>query len=424
MRVAVFGAGYAGLTLARELESELPADAELVVVDEDGSHLVQHELHRVVRRPGLADEIVVDLHDVLDRAIVREATVTDLDTAAGVATLDHGDVVPGTDGEDESTTVVGEPTATAGETRLQYDVGAVCLGAATNYYDLVGVEEHSTPLKRIDHAEQVRADFLDAVAAGDPVDPTRVVVGGAGLSGVQVAGELAALASDEGARESTEVVLLEQEATVAPRFPENFQRAVRDELEARDVRVETGRAVARADDDAITFTDDETMAYEQLVWTGGIRGSDALDGERPVVRNTLRYEDGTFVVGDAGRIVDTNGEAVPASAQAAIREAGVAADNIARLVEHERSGTGGFEPRLDGYRFDSLGWLVSIGDGAVAQVGPTVLRGQAAKALKTSVGAGYLSSVGAVENAVDLVREEVGWPDGEDDDSVEKSETE
>ncbi|MFC7138974.1 NAD(P)/FAD-dependent oxidoreductase [Halosimplex aquaticum] len=398
MRVAVFGAGYAGLTLARRLESELPEEVELVVVDEDGSHLVQHELHRVVRRPDLVAEIVVDLDDVLDRATVREATVTDVDTAAGVATLDGGD----------------------GQSRLDYDVGAVCLGAETNYYDLPGVEAHGTPLKRLADAERVRADFFDAAESAGADDPARIVVGGAGLSGVQVAGELAALASDEGAGASTEVVLLEREASVAPRFPENFQRAVADELETRGVRVETDRRVAGADGDAITFADGEAMAYDQFVWTGGIRGPDALDGERPVVRNTLRYEDGTFVVGDAARVVDTDGEAVPASAQAAIREARVAADNIARLVEHERSGDGGFEPRLDGYRFDSVGWLVSVGDGAVAQVGPTVVTGRAAKALKTSVGAGYLSSVGAVENAVDLVREEVGWPEGEEDDAAER----
>ncbi|WP_436927233.1 NAD(P)/FAD-dependent oxidoreductase [Halosimplex amylolyticum] len=398
MRVAVFGAGYAGLTLARELESALPEEVDLVVVDEDAAHLVQHELHRVVRRPDLAAEIVVDLDEVLDRATVREATVTDVDTAAGVATLDDGD----------------------GRSRLDYDVGAVCLGAETNYYDLPGVEAHGTPLKRIVDAERVRAEFFDAVEEAEPDDPVRIVVGGAGLSGVQVSGELAALADDEGVGASTEVVLLERERSVAPRFPENFQRAVADELETRGVRVETDSRVANAGDDAITFADGETMTYGQFVWTGGIRGPDALDGERPVVRNTLRYEDGTFVVGDAGRVVDTNGEAVPASAQAAIREARVAADNVARLVEHERSGSGGFEPRLDGYRFDSVGWLVSVGDGAVAQVGPTVLRGRPAKALKTSVGAGYLSSVGAVENAVDLVREEVGWPDGDEDDSAER----
>ncbi|QPV63657.1 FAD-dependent oxidoreductase [Halosimplex litoreum] len=389
MRVAVFGAGYAGLTLARELESSLPESVDLVVVDEDASHLVQHELHRVVRHPGLAEEIVVDLDDVLDRATVREATVIDLDTAAGVATLEE-------DGTTEA---------------LSYDAGAVCLGAETNYYDLDGVAERATPLKRLTDAEAVRAEFLDAVDAGTVDDPARVVVGGAGLSGVQVAGELAALAREEGARDAVEVVLLEQEDSVAPNFPENFQRAVREELDARDVRVETGRAVANADDETIAFADESTQDYDQFVWTGGIRGPDALRGERPVVRGNLRYEDGTFVVGDAGRIVDTDGQAVPASAQAAIREAGVAADNIVRLVDHERSGEGGFEPRLDGYRFDSLGWLVSVGDGAVAQVGPKVLRGRSAKALKTTVGAGYLSSVGAVENAADLVREEVGWPD-------------
>jgi NADH dehydrogenase len=402
MRVAVLGAGYAGLTLAKRLEDALPDD-EVVVVDEDGTHLVQHELHRVVRRPSLAEGITLDLADVLDRATVREATVTDVDTEAGEATLSNGD----------------------GEETLDYDAAAVCLGATTNYYDLPGVREHASPLKRLGDAHEIRADFLAALEAGTPADPARVVVGGAGLSGVQVAGELAALAAEEtdsGAdadgtegdgSDAVEVVLLEQKAEVAPSFPPNFQRAVRDQLEDRGVTVRTGTAVERADSEGVDLASGERLAYDQFVWTGGITGSPALDDERPVIRRTLQLSGTTFVVGDAGRVVDTDGEAVPASAQAAIRQARVAADNIERLLEHERDGSGGFRPRLDGYRFDSPGWLVSVGDGAVAQIGPTVLTGRAAKLVKTSVGAGYLSSVGAVENAVDLVREELGWPDGE-----------
>ena len=51
MRVAVLGASYAGPTVARRLERRLPEEAALVVVDDSGTHLVQHELHRVVRRP-------------------------------------------------------------------------------------------------------------------------------------------------------------------------------------------------------------------------------------------------------------------------------------------------------------------------------------------------------------------------------------
>lgn len=59
MRVLVLGAGYAGLTLARDLERRLPADADLTVVNDSPHHLVQHEVHRAIRRPAVADAIQV-----------------------------------------------------------------------------------------------------------------------------------------------------------------------------------------------------------------------------------------------------------------------------------------------------------------------------------------------------------------------------
>ncbi|MDT3436653.1 FAD-dependent oxidoreductase [Haloarcula sp. 1CSR25-25] len=371
MRVAVLGAGYAGLTLARKLEQTLPDDVSLVVVDEGDEHLVQHELHRVVRRPSLAEEITVDLDTVLDCEL-RRATVTDVAPDEGTATLD-------------------------GSETLSYDVGAMCLGAQTAFYDLPGVREHATPLKRLDDAREIRERFLD-LGDGD-----RAVVGGAGLSGVQVAGELAEMRDGS----DIEVLLLEQEDAVAPSFPASFQSAVHDALVDVGVTVRTGTGVAGADADAITLGDGSDIAMDQFVWTGGIEGSPALDADRPVVRADLRLGDSTFAVGDAARVVDSDGEAVPASAAAAIREARVAADNIGTVIDHRQNSSGEFQPRLTQYQFDVPGWLVSVGDDAVAKVGPSILTGRAALALKTTVGAGYLGTVGAVENAVDLVREEL-----------------
>ena len=375
MRTAVLGAGYAGLTLARQLEKRLAESVEIVVVNDRPDHLVQHELHRVVRRPSLADGITVDLADALDRATLRVARVTDIDHEQNVATLDDKE-------------------------ELSYDVGAVCLGAETAFYDLPGVEEHATPLKRLPDAARIREEYLN-LADGD-----RAVIGGAGLSGVQIAGELAALAREEAL--DREIVLLEQRDDVAPNFPANFQDAVREELEARDVVVRTGEAVERATDDAVEL-DGEELSCGQFVRTGGIRGPDALAGERPTVPDTLRLGGNTFVMGDAARVTDADGAAVPASAAAAVREARSVADTIAGIVSHRQEGGADalFEPRPERFRFDAPGWLVSVGDGAVAQVGPTVFRGAAAKALKTSVGAGYLSSVGAIENVAGLVREEL-----------------
>ena len=378
MRVAVLGAGYAGVTVARRLDARLPPEVELVVVDERPTHLVQHELHRLVRYPDLEDVIQVSLRDLFDRATVRTARVESIDRDAGVVHLSGAD---------------------GGE--LDYDYAAVCLGAETAFYDLPGLESHAIPLKRVEDARAIRESFSETCDA----DGT-AVVGGAGLSGVQVAGELAAVADEAAA--DVDVILLEQLDAVAPSFPENFQRAVHDELERQGVDVRTGTTVERATADAVE-TDAGSIAYDTLVWTGGISGPAAMDGERPPVRSDLRLDDRTFVVGDAARVVDADGEAVPASASAALREARVVADNLLTLVRHDRDADPDeFRPHLQQYRFEVPGWIVSVGDGTVAQVGPTVLRGGAARAMKATVGAGHLSSVGAVRQAAKLVETELG----------------
>jgi len=377
MHVAVLGAGYAGVALARDLERSLSDDVTITVVDERETHVVQHLIHRLVRHPSLHDELTIPISDLLDRATHRRARVTALDSDAGEVTLDDGS--------------------------LSYDVGAVCLGARTADYGIPGVGEYATPLKRPRHAEGIRADFLDVCETGG-----RAVVVGAGLSGIQVAGELADLAREEGVSGDVEVCLLEQLGTVAPAFPENFQRAVAEELADRGVCVETGRTVDAVATDTLALASGEEIAYDQLVWTAGIAGGEATDGKRPQVRADLRLGERTFVAGDTARVVDANGEPAPASAQTAVRQADVATTNVERLLEYYRGGADDFAPRLERYRYDELGWLVSIGDGTVAQVGPSVLRGPAAKALKTTVGAGYLASVGAIEQASDLVWEEVG----------------
>ncbi len=374
MHVVVLGAGYAGLTLTRLLERTLPAAAEITLVDESPDHLVQHELHRVIRRPELADEITVSLPAAVDRATVRVARVERIDRDERVVSLSSGD--------------------------LDYDLAAICLGARTAFYGLDGVAEYGTPLKRLPHATRIRRRALE-VCRRDHAD---IVVGGAGLSGIQVAGELAALAADEGS--SASVTILEQADRVAPGFPANFQRAVERTLSSCGVTVRTGTTVTSADPERIHFDAGESVRYDQFIWTGGIRGPDAFDGDRPTVGPTLQLDDHTFGIGDATRVVDADGETVPASAQSAIREARTAATNIARLAEASIDGTDATATELESFSFNSPGWLVSVGDDAVAQVGPAVFTGPAAQTLKATVGVGYLSSIGALRNAADLLSQE------------------
>ncbi len=373
MRIAILGAGYAGVTVARNLEDHLPPDIELVVIDESSDHLIRHELHRVIRRPAFEEDLTVPLSDILDRASIRQSRVIDVDAEANRVELEDGS--------------------------LEYDYAAVCLGAETTFYDLPGVEEYAIPFREPEHAHAIRSAFLDLLS-----DDGRIVVGGAGLTGIQVAGELATLADEEGGRESVDIVLLEQLEDIAPGFPHNFRDALREELVERAIDIRTRTTVTGADADTVELADG-SLPYDLFIWTGGIGGSSALGGSRPEVRGTMQLGHETFVVGDAARVIDRDGEMVPASAQSAIREGRTAARNIRKLVDHDRDGDV-FEPRLEAFDFAPRGWVASVGDGAVAQVGPTILRGPTALAVKATAGVGYLTSVGAVREAVEVVREE------------------
>jgi NADH dehydrogenase len=374
MNVLVLGGGYAGVTLARRLTGRLPDDATLTLVDDTGEHLVKHEVHRVVREPSLAETITIDLAELVD-ADVREGRVERVDP--------DGETVELADGE-----------------TLSYDACAVCLGATPAFHGIDGAREHGHPLSTVEDALAIREAALPVLDREG-----RIVVAGAGLSGVQVAGELAAMADARDA--DAEVLLLERLSRVAPAFDAEFSAAIRETLEAAGVAIRTDAAVDAVDAEGVDLDSGERLAHDALVWTGGIAGGPALAGERPQVRATMELGPSTFVLGDAARVVDADGEAVPASAQAAIREAPVVADNVLATLDGA-DGDGGFRPRLDRFAFDSPGWVVSVGDDAVAQVGPSVVRGRAALALKATVGAGYLSSVGAVQDAVSLVNEELG----------------
>jgi len=379
MHVVVLGGGYAGVAVVRRLERLLPADVDLTLVSDTPDHVLQHELHRVIRRPTVANDIVVSLTRATDRTRIRVATVEYLDREDRTVSLSSG--------------------------TLDYDYCVVCLGAQTAFHGLESVRERATPVKRIHHALAIREECQDVLDA--TTGTVRLVVGGAGLSGVQVAGELVALADERGASERTTVTLVEQRSRVAPSFPTRFGDAIAHALENAGVVVRTEETVTGADDEAVELAGDGAIPYEQLVWTGGIRGTDAMGADRPRVGPDLRLDEHTFGCGDTTRIEDTTGQLVPASAQSARRAARTAATNVARLVQRDRTGSRADADELEQFRFSAPGWVVSVGDDAVATIGSQVVTGQAAKTAKAAVGARYLLELGDRRAAMRLARLEV-----------------
>jgi NADH dehydrogenase len=336
-RVVVLGAGYAGATAVQRLERELP-DAELTWVSREDYHLVLHEVHRVVRDPSVADDVTIPVRAIAgrDTAFVR-GEVIDLDTGARVVELADG-------------------------AEIEYDYAVVALGSRTAFYGIPGLAEHAHTLKSLDDAEAIHEAVATAAADATSGDPARVVVGGAGLSGIQLAGEVAAYRDEETA--PVDVTLVEAMASIMPGQDDALQEAVRRRVEAHDIEILTDDPIVEATDRAVIFDDRDAIDHDVLVWAGGVTGQEALadadlEDHHDRVEAEATFEttdDRVFALGDSALVEQGDGVAPP-TAQAAWGAAEVAAANVRRAIEGEP---------LETWTYTDKGTLVSVGESAVA----------------------------------------------------------
>jgi NADH dehydrogenase len=336
--VVVMGSGYAGTGTVKRLESELDADAELVWVSDVDYHFVLHESHRMIRNPSVDEHVTIPIEEVAAPSTrFVQGTVTDLDVDEQSVHLADGDAV-------------------------DYDYAVVALGSRTAFYGIPGLAEHSMTLKGRDDALAIHEALADAADAATRQDPAQVVIGGAGLSGIQSAGEVATYRDEN--RAPIDVYLVEALDEIFPGNDDSIQRALRKRLENLGVTILTDDPITEADEDTIHFDEGQSLPYDVFVWTGGITGQEALDDvelddehNRVHAESTFQTEDDrVFAVGDTA-LVDQGDEPAPPTAQAAWQAAEVVGQNVARAIEGRP---------LKTWRYDDKGTVISVGEKAVA----------------------------------------------------------
>jgi NADH dehydrogenase len=340
-RVVVLGAGYAGAGAVKRLSSELGRDADLVWVSETDHHLVLHESHRVIRDRSVAEDVTIPVEDIAPSAEFRQGTVDDVDVDERTVELEDGGTV-------------------------DYDWLLVCLGSKTAYYGIPGLEDNAHTLKCLDDAISIHEDVREAAQSATQQDPATVVVGGAGLSGIQTAGEVAEFRDHNDA--PIDVYLVEALEEIFPGNDESVQRALRKRLAAANVSIKTDDPITEATPEAIHFDEGDPLEYDVFVWTGGITGGRPLgrveldkDERSNRIHADCTFEtsdDRVFAIGDAALMGQAEAEdPAPPTAQAAWQAAEVAGANVARAMEGRE---------LKTWSYEDKGTLISVGEKAIA----------------------------------------------------------
>ena len=361
--VVIVGGGFGGLAAARALAR---APVHVTLLDRHNHHLFQPLLYQVATAGLSPAEIASPIRRILNdqrNVTVLLAEARAVDPEAKRVRLTDGD--------------------------LFYDQLILATGATHSYFGRDDWSLHAPGLKTLDDALEIRDRVLLAFEKAEREENaerrrqwlTLVVVGG-GPTGVEMAGALAEIARHTLPGDfrhidptSARVVLVEAGPRVLPAYPADLSESARRQLEALGVHVWTGAAVTAVDAEGVQMGADR-LAARTVVWAAGVEASplarslnvqlDRAGRVRVEPDLSVPGRPDIFVIGDLAT-VESDGQAVPGVAPAAIQMGRHAAANVLRRLRGEPTAA---------FRYRDKGSLATVGRSrAVAVIGRLKLSG-------------------------------------------------
>lgn len=348
--IVVVGAGYGGITailrLARLFRKH--NEYQIHLIDRNPYHTLKTQLHEAAVRKA---EVSIPI----DRIIKKRNIIFYLEE---VTRIDPH-----------------KRTVCMGNRCIPFHYLVIALGSQVNFHGIPGLQENSFPLQMLKDAQLIY-DYITQLcsrAASEPIeerrrDMLRFVIGGGGLSGVEFAAELADHAAQCTCNShvnshEVEIVIVESGSRIVPHMKESFTARIQKKLFEKGVKIITGTKIVNRTTDTVTLSSGEVLKTKTLIWTGGIRINELAKESglkigqlgRIVVDEFLRVEGYSFIyaIGDNALAINPiTGKPIPASAQFALQQGRLVANNIYADI---------FEGVRKPYHPKVLGEVVSLG---------------------------------------------------------------
>ncbi len=385
--IVILGAGYAGVLAALTARKYLTAnDANITVVNQFPTHQIITELHRLAGGTIAEGAVALPLEKIFKGLDIdlQISKVKRFDVEAKQVLLENGSA-------------------------LRYDTLVVALGSQTGFFGIPGLEENSMVLKSVDEANRIYDHMEKRIATyaetKDEADAT-IVIGGGGLTGVELVGEIVdnfpKVAAKYGVKfEDLKIKLVEAGPKILPVFPDNLIQRATESLAKRGVEFITSTPVTGVEGNVIQLKDREPIIANTLVWTGGVaplpivgESGLACDRGKATINDFLQStsHENVFVIGDASAHIPNPGDrpTYAPTAQVAWQQGEVAGYNIFAQIKGAD---------MKEFKFTNSGTLGSLGrKDAIATIGAsnTQLTGLPATLMKEASNVRYLAHIKAL----------------------------
>ena len=356
MRILILGGGFAGLTVALELERSLGRDpsAEITLVNRENFSLFTPMLHEVAASDLDLTAIVNPARKMLRRVRFFAGEVDRIDLEQKSVVVSHG--------FDHHSHV------------MEFDSLVLALGSVTNLYGIPGLQEHALTMKSLGDAMRLRNHLIAHLEEADSecckVKEPRItfVVAGGGFAGVETVAAIndfvrGALHSYPNLTENMlRVVLVHSGPAILPELREELGAYAKQKLAKRKVEIRLNTRVEGFSGSFVQLSDGTAIPTNTLVWTAGSSPHPLLqtimcekERGRLRVNEYLEIADRPriWALGDCAAVPDEQrGGFHPPTAQHALREAKVVAHNVIAIVR----GT-----QKKRFAFSKIGQLATIG---------------------------------------------------------------
>ena len=353
--IVVIGGGYGGLRAIEHL-AKAP-DLKITLIDQNPYHYMQTESYGYI----------AGRFDIADVALDLKHWCAGF--GSGVRFV--RDRVERIDFENRSVICQTE--------RVGYDTLIIATGARTNFFSFIrGLREHSYGVKSLERSFGLRQAFEKRIyqkLTGEKIDregDLHIVIGGAGLSGVEIAAEMAhTLKRYEKVlgthAKNITISLIDAAETILPGLDPYLIDISYKRLASLGVGIRTATFIDAVEERRIHFKTGDSIPYDFMIFTGGIQATPLLETiDAPknrigqlVVDRFLQLPgiESVYAIGDCTELRDKEGNLLPPTAQTAEKAAAYVAKRIQKISDDANEP---FDASIDGL-FIALGGSYAAG---------------------------------------------------------------
>jgi NADH dehydrogenase len=332
-RVVIAGGGYAGVRALQRLS--VNKELEIILVDKHPYHYLQTEAYALIANAATLTDVTVDLVALCKNyanARFMKGRVRDVDFDRKIVILE--------------------------ESELSYDFLVLAMGTQTDFgKNIPGLHEFAHGVKTLHRSFELKQQFeyqlYERMQSEEDLfcRAFNVVIGGAGLSGVEIAAEMGHFAErflkdNRMMCDGIQIHLIASRSEVLHGTDRYLISHARRRLEKLGVNIVYNCRITEVKKGCVYLDGNRSIDFDFMIFAGGITAppitrklaSPINRKGQLLTKRTLQLPNDScvYALGDIAELRDAAGEIIPPTANAAEQSGSVAARNILAQLRGER----------------------------------------------------------------------------------------